>query len=140
MPIPDLDRVLFNGDEKVFVINPQKTQPALRNVAKAIEVADCVMLWATREAHLPKYKDRIEALLPETLLWVCYPKLGRLETDLGRDKLWMWMKAHGFEGVRLVSVDDTWAAASFRKVAERRGCGDSTQPAMQTPALRSANR
>lgn len=115
MPLPALDRVLFSPDEKVFVINPQKMQPALRNVAKAIDLADSVMLWATREAHLPKYHARINEMLPESLLWVCYPKLGRLETDLGRDKLLMWMKRHGFEGVRLVSIDDTWAAASFRK-------------------------
>jgi hypothetical protein len=115
MPLPALDRVLFSPDEKVFVINPQKNQPALRNLAKAIDLADSVMLWATREAHLPKYQPRIEEVPRETLLWVCYPKLGRMETDLGRDKLWMWMKGHGFAGVRLVSVDDTWAAASFRK-------------------------
>jgi hypothetical protein len=140
MPLPDLDRVLFNADEKVFVLNPQKNQPALRNVAKAMEVADAVMLWASREAHLPKYQARFEELLPETLLWVCYPKLGRLETDLGRDKLWMWMKAHGFEGVRLLSIDDTWSAASFRKVVDRAGCGDPPHPALQTPARRSASR
>lgn len=117
MPFPALDRVLFSPDEKVFVINPQKNQPALRNVAKAIDLADSVMLWATREAHLPKYQARLDEVIPESLLWVCYPKLGRLETDLGRDKLLMWMKRHGFDAVRLVSIDDTWAAASFRKEA-----------------------
>jgi hypothetical protein len=120
MPLPALDRMLFSPDEKVFVINPPKTQPALRNPAKAIDLADSVMLWATREAHLPKYEARINEILPDSLLWVCYPKLGRLETDLGRDKLLMWMKQHGFGGVRLVSIDDTWAAASFRKEAAAR--------------------
>src|SRR3954465_12519888 len=114
MQLPALEKMLFRPDEKVFVINPQKSQPALSNVAKAIDLADSVMLWATREAHLPKYHARLNEVLPEAVLWVCYPKLGRLATDLGRDKLWMWMKHHGFEGVRLVSVDDTWAAASFR--------------------------
>ncbi|HEY6911580.1 MAG TPA: hypothetical protein VI356_19540 [Myxococcales bacterium] len=121
MPFPSLDKVLFSPDEKVFVINPQKNQPPLRNPAKAIDLADAVMLWATREAHLPKYQARMEEVPPESLLWVCYPKLGRLETDLGRDKLLIWMKRHGFEGVRLVSMDDTWAAASFRREAAALG-------------------
>jgi hypothetical protein len=117
MTFPAFDKVLFSLEEKVFVINPQKNQPALRNPAKAIDLADTVMLWATREAHLPRYEARMEEVPPESIFWVCYPKLGRLETDLGRDKLLMWMKRHGFEGVRLVSLDDTWAAASFRKEA-----------------------
>ena len=60
--------------------------------------------------------DGIDLQVPSgTVLWVCYPKPGKLETDLGRDKLWMWMKGRGFEPVKVVSVDDTWSAFSFRK-------------------------
>jgi len=36
--------------------------------------------------------------------------------DLGRDSLWAWMKGQSFEGVRLVSVDDTWSAFWFKRV------------------------
>jgi hypothetical protein len=115
MPLPALDKTLFKPDEKVFFINPQKNQPGLSNVAKALDLADSVVLWATREAHLPKHQASIEQVLPGTMLWVCYPKPGKMETDLGRDKLWMWMKGRGFEPVRVVSVDDTWAAFSFKK-------------------------
>ena len=115
MPLPALDKVLFKPDEKVFILNPQKNQPELRNAAKAADLADAVVLWATREAHLPRNQDAIEQVLPGILLWVCYPKPGKLETDLGRDKLWTWMKGRGFEPVRVVSVDDTWSAFSFRK-------------------------
>jgi len=145
MPLPSLDKLLSNPDEKVFVINPPKSQSPFRNVAKAIDLADSVMLWATRQAHLPKYEARIAEVPAESLLWVCYPKLGRLETDLGRDKLWMWMKGHGFEAVRLVSIDDTWAAASFQKAAVAEAaddlrCGDGPRPAMQMPARRFASR
>ena len=115
MPLPAIEKVLFKPDEKVFVINPQKNSPEMRNPAKALEVADAVVLWATREAHLPKNQEAIDQVLPGTTLWVCYPKPGKLETDLGRDKLWMWMKGRGFEPVKVVSVDDTWSAFSFKK-------------------------
>ena len=115
MPLPALDRTLFKPDEKVFVINPQKNQPELRNAAKALDLADAVLLWATREAHLPKNQPSLEQVPPGTVLWVCYPKPGKLETDLGRDKLWTWMKGRGFEPVRVVSVDETWAAFAFKR-------------------------
>lgn len=115
MPLPAIDKALLKPDEKVFVINPQKNQPDLKNVTKTMELADTVVLWATREAHLPKNQQAIDQVLPGMTLWVCYPKPGKLETDLGRDKLWMWMKGRGFEGQRVVSVDDTWAAFSFKK-------------------------
>ena len=115
MPFPALDRTLFKPDEKVFVINPQKNQPEMRNTAKAPDLADAVLLWATREAHLPKNQPAIDQVPEGAVLWICYPKPGKLDTDLGRDKLWTWMKSRGFQPVRVVSLDDTWAAFSFRR-------------------------
>ena len=114
MTLPALDRILFKADDKVFVINPQRNAPVLRNPAKSIDLADAVVLWATREAHLPKNEPALSQLPHGTPLWVCYPKPGKLETDLGRDKLFLWMSKKGFESLRIVSVDDTWAAFSFK--------------------------
>ncbi len=115
MPIPALDKVLFKADQKVFIINPPKGSPDLPAATRAIDIADAVVLWATREAHLPKYKDSVQQVPPGALLWVCYPKTGKLETDLGRDKVWMFMKGQGFQPERVVSVDDTWSAFSFKR-------------------------
>ena len=115
MPVPALDKYIFKASEKVFVINPPPGMPELAHTAKAIDIADAVVFWATREAHLPKNKDKMEAVPPEALLWICYPKPGKMETDLSRDKIWMFMKAAGFEPVRVVSIDDTWSAFSFKR-------------------------
>lgn len=115
MTLPALDKALFKPEDKVFVINPQKNQPELANPAKAMDLADAVVLWTTREAHLPKHQAAIQQVPPGTPLWVCFPKPGKLETDLGRDKLWMWMKGRGFEPQKVVSVDGTWAAFSFTR-------------------------
>src|SRR5712692_3955714 len=78
MPLPSIEKALLKPDEKVFVINPQKNQPEFKNCARALDLADAVVLWATREAHLPKHKTSIEQVLPGTTLWVCYPKPGKL--------------------------------------------------------------
>ena len=58
---------------------------------------------------------RLMALPPEGTLWVCFPKLGKLDTDLGRDKLWGWMKEKGFQGEKVINIDDIWSAFSFRR-------------------------
>ena len=115
MPIPALGKLLFKPDDKVFVVNPPPGAPELPQPARAIELADAVVLWATREAHLPRYGQSLDAVPAEAILWVCYPKAGKLETDLGRDKVWTFMKEKGFEGVRVVSVDETWSAFSFKR-------------------------
>ena len=115
MPLPAIEKLLFKADEKVFTINPPKGAAPFTNHASKIDLADAAVLYAIKESQLPKYKDTVKLLPPEARLWICYPKAGRLETDLGRDKLWMWMKEQGFEAERVVSVDDTWAALAFKR-------------------------
>ncbi|MGZ7443605.1 YdeI/OmpD-associated family protein [Paenibacillus sp. TH7-28] len=78
------------------------------------------------------------AVKPDGLLWLCYPKGGaKAGTDLTRDKGWETVKAAGFEGIALVSVDEVWSAMRFRpaelvKVApssSRRAAGSGVAPA-----------
>src|SRR5260370_42566389 len=115
MSVPHLAKVLVNAAQSVFVSRAPKGSPDLRKVTRAIDVGAAVVLWATREAHLPQYKDSVPQVPPGAILWVCYPKTGKLETDLGRDKVWMFMKGQGFQPERVVSVDDTWSAFSFKR-------------------------
>src|SRR5690242_11563271 len=114
MPLPPLDKLALR-DQKVYTINPPKDSPQLDNAAKKIDLADAAILYAIKESQLPKYIDTMKALPPEGTLWVCFPKLGKLETDLGRDKLWGWMKDQGFQGEKVISIDDTWSAFSFKR-------------------------
>lgn len=52
---------------------------------------------------------------PVGLLWLCYPKGGaKVDTDLTRDKGWETVKATGYDGLALVSLDETWSAMRFR--------------------------
>ncbi|MCK8488581.1 YdeI/OmpD-associated family protein [Paenibacillus sp. MBLB2552] len=57
----------------------------------------------------------LHAIKPDGLLWLCYPKGGaKAGTDLTRDQGWETVKAAGFDGIALVSVDETWSAMRFR--------------------------
>jgi hypothetical protein len=109
------EKLLLKPDEKVFLVNPPRDLPFL-SVAKSVDLADAVLIYAIKAAELPKHIEVVSQVPPEARLWVVYPKAGKLATDLGRDKLWIWMKEQGFEGVRLVSVDDTWSAFWFKRV------------------------
>jgi hypothetical protein len=81
----------------------------------------------------------IRAVKPDGLLWMCYPKgTSKLKTDINRDTGWQVVAQAGWEGVALVSVDDTWSAMRFRPLAavgksrvtpaERRAAADRSQP------------
>lgn len=114
MPLPPLDKLALR-DKAVFAINPPKDAPVFPRPAKKIDLAEAAILFAIKESQLPKYLDTMMALPPEGVLWVCFPKLGKLDTDLGRDKLWGWMKEKGFQGEKVINIDDTWSAFSFKR-------------------------
>ncbi|HWE23171.1 MAG TPA: hypothetical protein VG496_04445 [Myxococcales bacterium] len=77
--------------------------------------ADVVVAYAPTAKELSALLPRArKQLAPDARLWVAYPKAKKLGTDLNRDVLWKSMEPHGLEGVRLVSLDDTWSAMMFR--------------------------
>lgn len=77
---------------------------------------DYVQLFADSVAVVERYApDALKAVKPDGLLWICYPKgTSKLKTDLNRDKGWETVTAAGWEGVSLISIDDTWSAMRFR--------------------------
>lgn len=59
----------------------------------------------------------VEAVKPEGVLWISYPKSSsKIKTDINRDKGWDSIKAMGFVGVSMISIDETWSAMRFRPV------------------------
>lgn len=81
---------------------------------------DFVQLFASGVADVESLAPAaIRAAKPDGLLWLCYPKgTSKLKTDLNRDKGWDVVTAAGWEGVSLISVDDTWSAMRFRPRGE----------------------
>ncbi|WP_308634706.1 YdeI/OmpD-associated family protein [Paenibacillus silvisoli] len=79
---------------------------------------DFVMLFAKDIASLNEHASKaLKAVKRDGLLWICYPKgTSKIRTDINRDRGWKVVKEEGWEGVSLVSVDDTWSAMRFRPV------------------------
>jgi len=80
---------------------------------------DYVQLFATDVAELEKLAPAaLRAVKPDGLLWCCYPKgTAKIKTDLNRDRGWDIVTAAGWEGIAIVSIDDTWSALRFRPLA-----------------------
>jgi hypothetical protein len=105
---------------------------------------DYVQLFARHSTDVAELvPDALRAIKPGGLLWMCYPKgSSKLKTDINRDFGWSSMSEAGWEGVALVSVDDTWSAMRFRPreavgrsrptPAERKAAAAEKQPAGET--------
>jgi len=51
-------------------------------------------------------------------LWFAYPKGSskRYKCEFNRDNGWAVLGSLGFEGVRMVAIDEDWSALRFRRV------------------------
>jgi hypothetical protein len=107
------DKLLLKPGMTVAAVNAPGDAPPLGPAAKSVNRADAVVVFAVHAAQVSVPRG----IRDVARLWVCYPKAGKLGTDLSRDVLWPLMEKQGFEGVRLVSIDGTWSAMAFRRKA-----------------------
>jgi hypothetical protein len=74
-----------------------------------------VLLFTKNQQELQTWAEKaIHSLEEGGLLWICYPKkTSTLHENLSRDVGWEVVTSFEFEGVSLISVDDTWSAMRF---------------------------
>ncbi|HEU0300394.1 MAG TPA: hypothetical protein VFR37_13085 [Longimicrobium sp.] len=73
-------------------------------------VMTTAQLNAAAEAILPKAQG-------DAVVWFAYPKgtSKRYRCEFNRDSGWAPLGAAGFEGVRMVAIDEDWSALRFRR-------------------------
>ena len=99
----------------VFVVNAPEGLKLDLKISRKQESP--VLLFAENTSVLQKLgKPAIDVARVDGLSWIAYPKAGKLGTDLNRDKLVEFLRPQGIEGVRLVSIDETWSAMRFRPI------------------------
>jgi hypothetical protein len=116
------------GHSVLLVNAPDGFRAALDPLPDDVEVTDepgggrfdLVQLFARDAAELAELlPGAIRAVKDGALLWVAYPKGGkRAGTDLNRDILWSLVEQHGWAGVRLIAIDDTWSSMRFRPAGQ----------------------
>jgi hypothetical protein len=57
-------------------------------------------------------------LMADGILWFCYPKKTskKYSSDIDRDHGWKALNDSGFNGIRMVAVDENWSAMRFRNI------------------------
>jgi hypothetical protein len=77
---------------------------------------DAIQLFVQHKNELEGYVPKVLAAMNDgALLWICYPKKSSsIQTDLSRDSGWESLTKQGYEGVALVSIDETWSAFRFK--------------------------
>jgi hypothetical protein len=119
------------GSRLLLVAAPESGAAVLGSMPEGVEVAtaassavagpgggaDVVLLFAADSAQLRRDAPALFAAAgPATKLWIAYRKGG--VSDLGRDALMPAFVESGWHGVSLVSLDDVWSAARFRRLEE----------------------
>ena len=76
------------------------------------------LVFVTRQAALDAVSAAVAAKAQgDALLWFAYPKKTsrRYACEFNRDTGWDMLRAHGFDTVRQVAIDEDWSALRFRR-------------------------
>lgn len=81
---------------------------------------DFALVFAVSQQQLKGIlKEVVPSLQPDAKLWIAYPKLtSKIASDLSRNTSWEFIDQHGFEGVRLIALDNVWSAVWFKRTSE----------------------
>ena len=77
---------------------------------------DMVNVFVSSKADVDQHAAlALNAVRKGGLLWFTYPKKSsKIKTDVSRDAGWDALTGAGWEGIAVISVDDTWSAMRFR--------------------------
>ncbi|MBP1988812.1 YdeI/OmpD-associated family protein [Paenibacillus eucommiae] len=100
------------GYKELLLPLPEETELSHEPVGEY----DVVLLFVSSVAELEAWGPKAcDAVKHNALFWIAYPKKSsKMKTDLNRDSGWDVISGKGFEGIALISIDDTWSCMRFR--------------------------
>ena len=117
---------LCNQPEILVLDAPVSFEPELatlqgvrvrRDLAEVATVS-FALVFVTRQAALDAVSEAVTTKAHgDALLWFAYPKKTsrRYACEFNRDAGWDVLRAHGFDTVRQVAIDEDWSALRFRR-------------------------
>jgi len=125
--------IIFNklnlkSQTEILVLNaPESFEPELsalnnitirRNPTEVKEIAFS-LAFVTRQKEVDAIAKTVaRKATGDAIVWFAYPKGAskKYKCDFNRDTGWAALGAAGFEGVRMVAIDEDWSALRFRRV------------------------
>lgn len=76
---------------------------------------DFILAFVRSEEDVKEAASQIYDLKIDGLIWMIYPKKSAVKASkISRDSGWSALQELGYQGIAMVSVDETWSAFRFR--------------------------
>jgi len=127
-PTPLFAKLNLKEQRRIVVLDaPASFEPALaalrgvtidRRVPTGHPTAFAIAFATTQKAVDQATAALTAHAVDDVILWFAYPKATsrRYTCEFNRDTGWAALGAAGFEGVRMVAIDEDWSALRFRRV------------------------
>jgi hypothetical protein len=93
------------------------TDVTIRRDPKRASAVPFALVFVTTFAEIESAARWLPKAVGDAVIWLAYPKgtSKRYRCEFNRDSGWAAVGAAGFEGVRLVAIDEDWSALRFRR-------------------------
>ncbi|HYG02772.1 MAG TPA: hypothetical protein VD927_10020 [Chryseosolibacter sp.] len=99
-------------------MDEMREQTQIRTTLTGSKEVMFFLVFVTKQEEVNDYAKKIDAVAGEdAVIWFAYPKgtSKKYKCEFNRDSGWKELGTLGFEGVRMVAIDDDWSALRFRK-------------------------
>jgi uncharacterized protein (DUF2344 family) len=115
----------YKDQKEIYIINaPEFFNKRLQEIEIKInskyssgEKIDFILIFAKNKVEIDKAIESIKtSLADDAILWFAYPKKSskKYNCDFNRDTGWDSLGRIGYEGVRMIAIDEDWSAIRFR--------------------------
>lgn len=125
---PLFKKLNYKDQKEIVILNaPAGLKPVMDEMANVTTLSQklpkekklhFVLAFVTKQSEVDELAHRIgETLEGDGIVWFAYPKgtSKKYKCEFNRDTGWQTLGSLGFEGVRMVAVDEDWSALRFRK-------------------------
>jgi hypothetical protein len=115
---PSTIYVLQAPDGMADVLKEMEKLAELKTSLAGARTIDFFLAFVTTQKQVDELIQRIvPRMSSDGVLWFAYPKRSskRYSCNFNRDTGWALLGKAGYEGVRIVAVDEDWSALRFRK-------------------------
>lgn len=123
---PLFTKLNLGSHRDILVVNsPDSFEPELaaltdvtiRRDPKRLTEIPFALVFVTTFAEIEAAAKWLPKAVGDAVIWFAYPKGSskRYRCEFNRDTGWAALGTAGFEGVRLVAIDEDWSALRFRR-------------------------
>jgi hypothetical protein len=146
------EKLQLKDQEEIVVLNaPKSFEPELtrlkgvtvkRSLAGVKDIQFSLAFVTTQDEADEAIKGVTSRAKGDASVWFAYPKGSskRYTSTINRDNGWAKLGAAGFEGVRMIAIDEDWSAVRFRRAEFIKSMKRGAEWAMSAEGKKKAGR